>query len=548
MKHRNGPARLASWTRGRARHLLLVIGLLVLAIGCRNDTLVRAPDGGERRAINLAHEADFPVLDPVMVRDAFGLRIVGQIFEGLLALDESNELVGALAESWSPSEQFDEWVFVLRENVEFHRSGSSSTAARLLHARDVEASLTRSLRGGTSSAFVLLDILEGARAFHTGEADSVSGIRTDGDRRVVFSLMRPESTFPNRLASANLGIMPAELADDSELSEPIGTGPYRYEPGGSDVEMALRRFDGYWGGLVPEAAEILRFRLVRNEQVRLQEFVAGNLDVIRVTPNLALEVFSDSGEVRSRAVGGDARLVVAPSNGVHFVLLNANRLDLDTRRALQSDVDREQIVRRALRGSARGRLGIVPDGLGRYSPIDEGSVPSAPGAWSAERRSLELLTHQLDGADFVAEVLKRQWELAGIDVSLRKLEFNALVERMFGGQFDALMMFFQHVHSDPSQILRGAFHSDNLGGSNIFGLSDSELDRTLDTLARTAAEGLRSSRALEVEQLVFRMAPAVFLYQDQNAFLVKEDLADLRFTIHGLPIFGRGSPSSPSRK
>jgi len=75
--------------------LLLALGAMVGTTGgCRRDG---APDLGSTLVIGV--ENDLTSLDPIKSQEPYSLRVIGQIFEGLVTLNAANELEPALAES-----------------------------------------------------------------------------------------------------------------------------------------------------------------------------------------------------------------------------------------------------------------------------------------------------------------------------------------------------------------------------------------------------------------------------------------------------------------
>ena len=79
-------------------------------------------------------------LDPALTSDAESFRILGQIYEPLVALapGSTDDLVGALAQDWTGEPTATEYVFTLREGVTFEdgtplnagRSRPTSTGGR----------------------------------------------------------------------------------------------------------------------------------------------------------------------------------------------------------------------------------------------------------------------------------------------------------------------------------------------------------------------------------------------------------------------------------
>src|SRR5437763_799190 len=64
--------------------------------------------------------ADAIGLDPARVSDAESVEVCEQIYEHLVRLGESGEVLPGLAERWETSPDGMSWTFHLRQNVRFH--------------------------------------------------------------------------------------------------------------------------------------------------------------------------------------------------------------------------------------------------------------------------------------------------------------------------------------------------------------------------------------------------------------------------------------------
>jgi peptide/nickel transport system substrate-binding protein len=122
--------------RGKSFRLLLLLVAMLLALGlagCGGDddddegagdtgaAETEEGDGAEGGTLVFAGAADPVALDGALVSDGESLRVIDQIFEGLVTLSEGGtDIVPGLAEEWEASEDGLEWTFHLREGVTFH--------------------------------------------------------------------------------------------------------------------------------------------------------------------------------------------------------------------------------------------------------------------------------------------------------------------------------------------------------------------------------------------------------------------------------------------
>jgi peptide/nickel transport system substrate-binding protein len=103
-------------------------------------------------------------IDPASVDSVYDALPVGQIFDGLVALDPGLNIVPALADTWTISHDGRDYMIHLREGVRFH-DGTPLTAD------DVVFSIKRLLdpkRDKVSIGVSYLQVVEGAPAYSTG--------------------------------------------------------------------------------------------------------------------------------------------------------------------------------------------------------------------------------------------------------------------------------------------------------------------------------------------------------------------------------------------
>jgi peptide/nickel transport system substrate-binding protein len=149
--------------------------------------------------------------------------VAGALYNNLVEVDHSNSPIPELAASWDVSPDAKQWVFKLRQGVEFH-NGKSFTA------EDVVFSMNRHRGPDTKSA---------NKAYFAGVTD----VKADGDHTVIFTLAEGNADFPFVLADWR---SPVYAAGTTDFDTGVGTGGYvleSFEPG---VRATLKRNPNYW--------------------------------------------------------------------------------------------------------------------------------------------------------------------------------------------------------------------------------------------------------------------------------------------------------------
>ncbi len=184
-----------------------------------------------------------------------------------------------LAESWESSPDATEWVFRLRQGVEFH-NGKSLTPADIVYSLNLH-------RGddSTSPAKPLLD--------------AVTNIRADGDSAVAITLSGPNADLPIVLGDYHFGIVPDGFTD---FDNAVGTGAFRigeFEPG---INLIAERNENYWGDVWVDAIETFA---IHDNGARASALLSGEADVIEgIDPSVVTTIEQTDGvEVLSAKAG-----------------------------------------------------------------------------------------------------------------------------------------------------------------------------------------------------------------------------------------------------
>ncbi|HLT19767.1 MAG TPA: ABC transporter substrate-binding protein [Thermomicrobiales bacterium] len=155
-----------------------------------------------------------PVFNPLLSSGVQSVMVNKVLFNGLVKPEPGTlQPVPDLAESWEPNEDFTEWTFQLRQDVQWH-DGEPFTADDVVFTYD-----RRMNEEGVSAAFKELTACE----------------KVD-DYTVRFTLSEPLGHFPV-LMSYNQFIVPKHILEgktmvdytEFSIENPVGTGPYMFE-------------------------------------------------------------------------------------------------------------------------------------------------------------------------------------------------------------------------------------------------------------------------------------------------------------------------------
>ncbi len=278
------------------------------------------PQKGGRLRIGLTGGSTSDSLDPATLY-AMMMQVVvyGSLANSLVEIDHRNQPVPELAESWEASPDAKQWVFKLRQGVEFHNG-------KTFDADDVIFSINHHLGKDSKSA---------AKAIVKPIAD----IKKDGKFNVIFTLESGNADFPYILSDYHLCIMPK----DADPKAGIFTGGYvikEFEPG---VRALATRNPNYFKSDRAHFDEV-EVLSIADVNARTNALKTGQIDVMNRVERKTVHLFK-------RMPG----IQILKQNGFkHYTY--AMLCDQDPyqnkqiRLALKYALDREQFVKTILRG------------------------------------------------------------------------------------------------------------------------------------------------------------------------------------------------------
>lgn len=301
-------------------------GELIVALSTLPNSIY-TPNAAERNASNVAQ----------------------QMFEGLTWIDEDNNVVGALAESWDISEDGTEYTFYLREGVKFH-NGADFTAQDVL----------TSWEAGKDPA--------NAYAYIHERAESVEVIDT---YTVKITTPEPDPLFLV-IPARDWAMIPTEYFNEVGLAgieeNPVGTGPFKFVEWVKGERVVLEAFEDYWDEGFPKVASVT-FRPIPESSTRLAAIQTGE---IHIANRLSSE------EAQSLLGVENVQVVRYPVDRVFYIAFNnltsgigQPTEDQLVRQAMNYAVDRQAIIDALFDGFADLSTGFMtPENLGYNDSID----------------------------------------------------------------------------------------------------------------------------------------------------------------------------------
>ncbi|WP_172298217.1 ABC transporter substrate-binding protein [Pseudoruegeria sp. HB172150] len=189
-------------------------------------------------------------------------RVLENVHDSIVTVDENLTVIPHLAESFEISEDGLTYTFTLRDDVMFH-NGAKMTSA------DVKYSFERCMNPDT-----------GAVNFEV--FNNVASIETPDDLTVIITLDQVNAPFLSRLAENGAGVIMPVDSGDVQGNTPIGCGPFKFVRREFGNEVELEGFADYWGG-APYLDKVIA-REITEPTVRLTGLRTGELHMINDIP------------------------------------------------------------------------------------------------------------------------------------------------------------------------------------------------------------------------------------------------------------------------
>ena len=461
------------------------------------------------RLLRFVPQANLSSLDPIWTTATVTRNYALMVFDTLYGLDEHLAPSPQMVEGHVVENDGLRWTMKLRPGLMFH------DGTRVV-ARDCAASLARWMKRD---------------AVGQSLAARMDALETPDDRTLVFRLNKPFASLPFALAKAQPSIpciMPERIAVTDpfkQISEVVGSGPYRYEPREfvSGSLAVFTRVDGYkpreeapsfTAGARRAMFDRIEWRIIPDSSTAANALIAGEVDWLEIPIPDLVPLLKKSRDVVVDRLDPIGLYPVLRPNSLHGPTANKG-----VRQAILAAIDQREMMQAVMGDDPAGYH--LPTGCflpGTESWSDAGLDRLGPKSPDAVRRMLKdagyageklLLMHPTDQPfyDAMSQVAAAALTKCGLAIDDAAMDWGTVVQRRnskqpidAGGWSLFCTSFPAADYLDPlsAPALRGN------GGSAWNGWpTDDKLeqlrDRWLD--AADPAERRRLAAAMQVEAL-----------------------------------------------
>ncbi|MEZ5846732.1 MAG: ABC transporter substrate-binding protein [Geminicoccaceae bacterium] len=424
-----------------------------------------------------------PHLDPTAgAAAAIDEVVYANLFEGLTRIDGNGVVQPALAREWTISEDGLTYDFTLAEGVTFHDGAA-------FDASDVVFSLERAMADDSVNAQKSL-------------FEPIETVTANDDGSLTITLKRPTGSFLFNMGWGDAVIVDPASADTNK-SNPVGTGPFRFDQWRKGDMIRLQRNGDYWGDEV--ALKTATFKIIPDPAAAVAAMMAGDVD--------AFANFPSPESIPQFEADPRFHVEIGSTEGETILAINNARPpfdDIRVRRALAHAIDRQEIID----GSEYGYgtpIGshFAPhhpayvDLTGRY-PHDVAKAKELLAEAGESDLSLTISLPPPPYARRGGEIIQAQLAEAGITAELIPIEWAQWLEQVYGGKdYDLTIV----SHTEPMDI--GNYSRDNY----YWGYHSDAFNALMDELTQ-ATDPTEQNRILgEAQTLLAEDSVNVFLFE-----------------------------------
>lgn len=473
--------------------VLVLSSCLVMSVfaGCGKSEVSKT-DAKVKDTLVVATAYDAKSLDPDAVNDVASSNVMTQIYENLVQMNDKNEVVPMLAESFK---QIDDvtFEFKLKKGVKFQNGEE-------MKASDVKFSLERASKSA-SVAHIMGDI-------------DTSTFKMADDYTISFKIKAPSTGFLAGLVHTGGSILSekaVKAAGDKYGMNPVGTGPFKFVSWAKGDKIELERFNDFHGDK-PKFSK-MTLKVIPEPTNRVIELESGGADIAYEVSANDLKRVQDNSKLQ---------LLRVVDNSTAYLGFNNKKkpfTDIKVRQAISYALDTKSIFDSVWRGVGRVAVGpIGPNVL--YS--DKSLQPHEYNVQKAKDLLKEagfpngfkttIWTNDKKERVDMATIMQSELKEVGIDVEIKVLEWGAYLDGLAKAEQDMFIVGWTCQTPDPDMAVYAPFHSSKMGaGGNYEFFNDPKADELIIKGRTIKNSPERQAVYYELQKEIVAQAPWVFL-------------------------------------
>jgi oligopeptide transport system substrate-binding protein len=257
-------------------NLYIVLVICIGSIACKDRNTIN-----DKQVFKYNELGSVTSMDPAAAKTFENMWVTNQLYDGLVQMDDSLNILPSIAKSWNISEDGKVYTFHLRQDVYFHNNDCFKDGkGRKVIASDFAHSFYRLFDPKVSSAISFMQYIE------KNESNDYKGFKADNDSTLVLYLKSPFTPFINILAMKYFSVIPQEAIDkyrEDFRRNPVGTGPFQFNFWEEGNKMVLTRNPIYFekeNGVSLPYLDGVAISFIRDKETAFLQFIKGDFDLL----------------------------------------------------------------------------------------------------------------------------------------------------------------------------------------------------------------------------------------------------------------------------
>ena len=470
-------------------------------------------------------------IDPALNSTIDGGNMLITAFEGLLIVDENNQVQPGQAESWEVSEDGLTWTFHLREGLKW----SDGTD---LDATDFVYTYKRVADPDTAAPYsqTAVSMIAGYDEAMNGNPDALQVEAPDANTFVVH-LSYPCTYFDKLAAFATLSPVQQETIEangDAWATSPetyVSNGPYYMTEWTVGQQIVFTKNPYYKGGWDSDkiVTDTITFLLMEDSTAAYTAYTTGQAQLIKDVPTEEIPSLTKAED------GGE--FYVDPVMGTYYLTMNDSIEpfnDVNVRKALSLAIDRDYIANTLMQATYSPAYKLTGPGItdadgsaymdkssSEWIPEDYETAKTMAQEALAEAgypngEGFPTITYSTNDAGYhkaLAEYLQQCYkEVLGINLEIEIVEWSSFTPMRRAGDYEMARNGWSFDYNDPSSMLE-LFMTGNANNDGQY--SNPEFDAMMEN-TKIADKEQRFENLHAAEEIVmadYSMIPVAY-YND----------------------------------
>lgn len=492
----------------------------------------------EENVLNLAIASEPPTIDPAIATDTTSGALIDNVFEGLTDVLPDGEVVPSGAESWEVSEDGLVYTFKLRPDAVWS-NGDPVLASDYVYA------WLRVLNPDTLSQRAnFMYMIEGAEDYNIGDGQAEDvAIEALDNYTLQVTLRAPTAYFPELLAMytflpVNPAIVEANPQWAADLSEDyVSNGPFNLSEWAHNSHYVLSKSDTYWDQ-DNVALDSVYVQIIESQSTAALEFISDKLDYLG-SPygDIALDyidVFEQEGILNRKM-----------TSAIYYYTVNTTEPPMDNvniRKALNSAINRQNIVEQITKGGQVPAIGFVPSIIpgfeGERDYYQDADFDAAReylakgleevGLSDPSELQIQLSINTSEAHSVIAQYVQEVWaQELGIQTQIDNTEWQVYLDKLSNKDYQVGRIGWTGKYNDATTYLDIFKTIDT--GNNDTGWEDPEYYELMELATYELDPDKRIEYLQEAEAILMDHLPILPVYFYSNAYVQKDHVSGMDY-------------------